>query len=352
MTIRNLCAESAEGAESTDTTDHDKISNFEAGFRYPLSATEHFSISHGADYSLFYRSMGKSLVLAVEQDELPIATVAATIRELRAPGGTIHRCAYIGDLKYRKSAGASRKLLSLLLELQDWCIQNADSALAVVMGGTQNLPDSYSGRLGLREMKQLGTMHIYRIPLQSPDSSHEFKQAEQIASARAHSIIDTSPRNFFSFKPNLNDDSDSECTSIISPIWLGTNAPGSTTAAGSSESPSVDCAVGCLQDTRRAKRLFREDGSEISNAHLTNFYFDSIDSAASIIESALESARENDFEALFLSLDTERSQQLSAVLEKLGATKSEAIIYGAGVIAEEQFNDHSNRNWCINSSEV
>ncbi|MBI1271188.1 hypothetical protein GC174_12215 [bacterium] len=352
MTIRNLCAESAESAESTDTTDHDKISNFEAGFRYPLSATEHFSISHGADYSLFYRSMGKSLVLAVEQDELPIATVAATIRELRSSSGETYRCAYIGDLKYRKEVGASRKLLSLLLELQDWCIQNADSALAVVMGGTQNLPDSYSGRLGLREMKQLGAMHIYRIPIRSLANVREFKLAERIASARAQRIIATCPQNFFGFKANLNDDSDSECTSIISPIWLGTTTSGSTTAAGSSENLSGGCAVGCLQDTRRAKRLFREDGSEILNAHLTNFYFDSIDSAASIIESALESARENNFEALFLSVDTERSQQLSAVLEKLGATKSEAIIYGAGVIAEEQFNDHSNRNWCINSSEV
>lgn len=349
MTIRSICAESAE---SIDTTKHDNISNFEAGFRYPLSPTEHFSISHGADYSLFYRSMGKSLVLAAEQDELPIATVAATIRELHSPSGNIHRCAYIGDLKYRKSTGASRQLLNLLLELQTWCIQKADSALAVVMGGTQKLPDSYSGRLGLREMKRLGTMHIYRIPIQSPASCGQFKEAELIASARAQSIIDTSPRNFFSFKPIQNGDSESECTSLISPIWLGTNAPVSITAAGSSESPSGGSAVGCLQDTRKAKRLFREDGSEILNAHLTNFYFDSIDSAASIIESALESARENDFEALFLSVDIERSQQLSAVLEKFGATKSEAIIYGAGVIAEEQFNDHSNRNWCINSSEV
>lgn len=349
MTIKNLCA---EGAERTDTTKHDNISNFEAGFRYPLSATEHFSISHGADYSLFYRSMGKSLVLAAEQDELPIATVAATIRELQSPGGTIHRCAYIGDLKYRKSAGASRKLLSLLLELQDWCIQNADSALAVVMGGTQNLPDSYSGRLGLRKMKRLGAMHIYRIPIQPLASCRQFKEAELIASARAHSIIATSPQNFFCFKPNQNGASDSECTSLISPIWLGTTAPVSTTDSDNGESSSVGCAAGCLQDTRKAKKLFREDGSEILNAHLTNFCFDSIDSAASIIESALESARNNNFEALFLSLDTERSQQLSAVLEKFGATKSEAIIYGVGVIAEEQFNDHSNRNWCINSSEV
>ncbi|MEZ4489262.1 MAG: hypothetical protein R3F51_16880 [Cyanobacteriota/Melainabacteria group bacterium] len=349
MTIKNLCA---EGAERTDTTKHDNISNFEAGFRYPLSPNEHFSISHGADYSLFYRSMGKSLVLAAEQDEIPIATVAATIRELQSPGGTIHRCAYIGDLKYRKSAGASRKLLSLLLELQDWCIQNADSALSVVMGGTQNLPDSYSGRLGLREMKRLGVMHIYRIPIQPLASCRQFKEAEQIASARAQSIIANNPQNFFCFKPIQNGDSESECTSLISPIWLGTNAPGSTTDLDNGESPSGDCAIGCLQDTRKAKKLFREDGSEILNAHLTNFYFDSIDSAASIIESALESARDNNFEALFLSVDTERSQQLSAVLEKLGATKSEALIYGAGVIAEEQFNDHSNRNWCINSSEV
>ena len=349
MTIRSICA---EGAESIESTDPNNISAFEAGFRYPLSPTEHFSISHGADYSLFYRSMGNSLVLAAEQDELPIATVAATIRELHSPCGTIQKCAYIGDLKYRKSTGASRKLLSLLLELQTWCIQNADSALAVVMGGTQNLPDSYSGRLGLRKMKRLGTMHIYRIPIQPLASCRQFKEAELIASARAHSIIDTSPRNFCSFKPIQNGDSESECTSLISPIWLGTNAPGSTTDLDNGESPSGDCAIGCLQDTRKAKKLFREDGSEILNAHLTNFYFDSIDSAASIIESALESARDNNFEALFLSVDTERSQQLSAVLEKLGATKSEALIYGAGVIAEEQFNDHSNRNWCINSSEV
>lgn len=346
MTIRNLCAESAESAESIDTTNHDKISNFEAGFKYPLSATEHFSISHGTDYSLFYRSMGDSLILAAEQDELPIATVAATIRNLHSPCGTIHKCAYIGDLKYRKSAGTARKLLSLLLELQTWCIQNADSALAVVMGGTQNLPDSYSGRLGLKEMKRLGTMHIYRIPIQSLASCHEFKQAEQIASARAHRIIDSGPRNFFSFKPNQNGDSDSECNSIISPIWLGT--------ADTVDSDISACggAVGCLQDTRRAKKLFREDGSEIINAHLTNFYFDSIDSAASIIETALELAGHNGFEALFLSLDNERSHELSEVLQNFGAKKSEAFIYGAGSIAEEPSNDHSYRNWCINSSEV
>lgn len=340
MTIKNLCA------ESLDTTNQNRISAFEAGFRYPLSMTENFSISHGADYSLFYRSMGESLVLAAEQGELPIATVAATIRELKNPSGKIHRCAYIGDLKYNKSVGASRKLLSLLLELQNWCVQKADSAIAIVMGGTQNLPDSYSGRLGLKEMKQLGTMQIYRIPVRSAESSRQFRQAERIDGTIADCFIETSPRNFICFKPNSAVDIDPESTSDIGAIWLGTaDTVDSNISTGGG-------SIGCLQDTRKAKKLFREDGSEILNAHLTNFYYQDIESAASIIESSLALARQNSFEALFLSLDNERSHELSRLLQNLGATRSEAIIYGAGVIADANDINNSNRNWCINSSEV
>ncbi|MEZ4537837.1 MAG: hypothetical protein R3D26_22990 [Cyanobacteriota/Melainabacteria group bacterium] len=48
---------------------------------------------------------------------------------------------------------------------------------------------------------------------------------------------------------------------LISSIWLGTTAPGSTTDPDNGESSSVD-AAGCLQDTRKAKKLLEKTAAK------------------------------------------------------------------------------------------
>src|SRR5262249_59538191 len=59
-------------------------------------------------------------------------------------------------------------------------------------------------------------------------------------------------------------------------------------------------ACGCLEDTRRAKRLVADDGREMVSAHLSCFAWNEIRSAATLLRAALGRAAALGFPALFV----------------------------------------------------
>ncbi|MGD9682495.1 MAG: hypothetical protein AB7W16_15015 [Candidatus Obscuribacterales bacterium] len=307
------------------------LEEFEASFSYPLGEGRRFHISHGEDYGLFFRSMGESAVLVAESRNGPVGTIAVCLRELRAPDGSQTSCAYIGDLKL-SSSGSGRALLTMLRDLQSWCMARTGAAVAVVMEGTSITPERYSGRLGLAPMERLGSFAIYQMPARLCPGRLRHEVA-MITPLEARGLAEKLSRPEYRFTIEKRDSR----RSLMAPVWLKTRSGG---------------AVACLEDTRMAKRLFREDGSEIRNCHLTCFQFDDPDEARSIIAAARDLAFRAGFEAIFMSLDSERAGALS---ETLADTPSDpdppppagALVYGAGSLITARHN-----NWYINSSEV
>jgi len=308
------------------------LEEFEASFSYPLGEGRRFHISHGDDYGLFFRSMGESAILVAEGRNGPVATIAVCLRELRAPDGSHTSCAYIGDLKLSASAGSGRALLAMLRELQSWCMVRTGAAVAVVMEGTAITPERYSGRLGLAPMKRLGSFAIYQIPARLCPGRLRHEVA-MITPLDAIELAEKLSRPEYRFAIEKRDTR----RSLMAPVWLKTRS---------------EKAVACLEDTRMAKRLFREDGSEIRNCHLTCFQFEDPGEARSIVTAARDLAFRAGFEAIFMSLDNERAGVLTEVLSETLAgpdlpPPSGALVYGAGCLIADRHN-----NWYINSSEV
>ncbi|HVR73336.1 MAG TPA: hypothetical protein VMT52_03355 [Planctomycetota bacterium] len=77
---------------------------FEAGFTYPLGKNQTFHISHGDDYSRFYRSMGEAVCFVAEEGGSIVGTVSAAMCRLVLPAEDEKMVAYVGDLKLASEA--------------------------------------------------------------------------------------------------------------------------------------------------------------------------------------------------------------------------------------------------------
>lgn len=75
MTVLRLDQNSAPAIRAAMT-------RFEESFTYPLGAAMRFSISHGADYSRFYSSMGDSATFVTERQGAVLGTVSVAVRNL------------------------------------------------------------------------------------------------------------------------------------------------------------------------------------------------------------------------------------------------------------------------------
>jgi hypothetical protein len=104
-------------------------------------------------------------------------------------------------------------------------------------------------------------------------------------------------------------------------------------------------ACGRLEDTRGAKRLFRNDESEMVSAHLAAFAYSAPESADELLSSACESAASAGIPALFVACPGSGGT-LPEKLERPPntAVASKATIYATAV--GEQF------PWNISSSEI
>lgn len=316
MNVRRLDAETDVGLAAA-------LNAFESGFSYPLGARQRFSIDHGADYTRFFRAMGNAQCFVAEREGAIAGVLAAAVRSVVQPDGTAREACYLGDLKIARDARGRRVLLHLARSAMAWMPRSVEAAYAVVMGGTEATPDGYTGRAGLPVLRSLSHITIAR-----------FETVAAAEGASPASIVQTSAESAraclrrFSLGRYCTPPGDASQRSAMTPVWL------------------MHCngrATGLLEDTRLAKRLVLDDGTELTSAHLSGFAYSDPASGAVLVEGALARAHALGFPALFVAVP---AAHLDALLSALGrpASLAPATVFGHGFAP--------GIDWNINTAEI
>jgi len=296
---------------------NEKMSEFEQSFRYPLGDSGTFSISHGDDYSRFFRAMGKSRIyLACYQGEI-VGSLAMVQRPLCQNGKTVNSL-YIGDLKIKRKNG--RILYCLIKEAHDDNIELRDiPQYGVMMKGTEKRPSDYTGRMGLPKFKNMGEVAIIRIPVINEAGQ---KKYDQIGLPGAIALAEELRQTKYSFPMGR-------------PKIRSLNVPQGFCL-------SDKTAVCILEDTLTAKRLFNDKGNEIVSGHLSSFQYGSAREGLELIKAIMPEAAENSYPALFFSVPLEDKEIFLNGIE--GAHCAPAFVYGR--------NMEKAKRWQLNTSEI
>jgi hypothetical protein len=297
------------------------LAEFEEPFTYPLGPGRFFRISHGEDYTLFFRSQGDASCFIAEDQDRVVGTLATAIRQVRMPDGTERATAYFGDLKIAANARGGMVLARLARAAEAWLRPKVSSAFAVVMGGTSFTPEAYTGRAGIPGFEELGRIVVFRIS-GSDTLEHDLPRFVTNREA-ALSCYRCLSLGFYSCPVG-----EANQRSQITPVWL--------------MSPDAS-ACGMLEDTRKAKRLIIGDSSELLSAHLSCFAYASVSAAAHLITTALQHALRLGLPALFLSVPDTDGPALRIALRDFEILSAPAIIYGTGL---------RSGSWNINTSEI
>lgn len=297
------------------------LHEFESRFHYPLGEGRWFSISHGEDYTRFFRAIGQARCFVAERAGDILGVVSVSRCQLRQPDGRVIEAAYFSDLKVAE-LGDGRTLLKLLRESVAWARRTPTTpGFSIVMDGTARDPTSYTGRLGIPRYVELAKLMILRIPCDAIVAAGDAVQAspaevrKQFASLTAGSYA--------------TGGGDSETRSQI-------GAHGLMLADGGS--------CGIIEDTRRCKLLFRDDGDEMISAHLSCFGYRNPAGAVSLISSALAWCRQQELPALFVALPQNDSEQIVTQLPEQALVQAPATVYGFGL--------DTGIDWSVNTSEI
>ena len=299
------------------------LADFEKQFRYPLGENETFHISHGRDYTRFFRAIGDATVFVAEQHGEVLGTLAGVRRPLRFPGGAVCDVAYICDYKVRPGAGAGRVLLRLGKGLEH-CFGEAAGGrgYGIVMGGSRRAPEDYTGRCGIPDFQRVGEITILRFDTAAGPSTH---RASIVSAAEAAAAW-----------PSL----------IAREAFL----PLGGSPATRSSLPPVPLlladgqACGVVEDTSRGKRLLRDEHREMNAAHLSQFAYSGTAAGAALIGAALAVGREAGSPALFVSIPARDTAAFRDHLRALHPLEAPAAIYACGL--------ESGRAWHVASSEI
>lgn len=190
------------------------------------------------------------------------------------------------------------------------------------MDGTAANPAIYSGRLGIPHFTAAGKVAVLQIALRAPNTGSACKPEVEIVSEAA------ARAQFARLAGGFHCPSGSpQERSQISPLWLATTG-----------------ASGCLEDTRKVKRLVKNDGSEIVAAHLSNFAYSDVNAAALMINSAATLAALQHFQCLFVSFPWQDCQSIVQALPALNMLVASATVYAHALTAGNP--------WFVHSSEI
>ena len=269
------------------------LAAFEQHFRYPLGPADSFSISHAPDYTAFFRSMGTACVYVAEVDGAVAGILTVVRRAVILADGSRVPAAYFCDTKVAPQHRGTPVLARLALMARDDVMSaGITAAYAVVMAGSPT-PDSYTGRLGIPAFRKLASLIVMRIPVSaSPDFSCVEWQYDFPENAMRPTGGDASNR------------------SLMSPLAVG---------AGH--------ATGVLMDTRRGKRLWDRNGTEMLSAHLVNVSCRKPLEWRMLLDQALLEARRAGFPAVFTSLPASSIAATSGQIS--GWTR--AAVFGIGL---------------------
>jgi hypothetical protein len=298
------------------------LAAFETQFTYPLGPGRFFRISHGDDYPRFFRAIGTAACFIVEQQGCVLGTLGAAVRRLALPDGHERPVIYLGDLKVAPEARGGMGLPRLVRAAQEWAGAQADAAFGVVMDGTRVTPERYTGRLGIPPFRELGKVTVLRLSTASDGGSPDVRFVTTAGPAVACYRRLSAGRY-------ASPGGDPAERSEIAPVWL-THSDGS--------------ACGRLEDTRRAKRLIADDGTEMRSAHLSAFAFGDLRAGVELLREAIRRAGSLGSPALFVAVSLAEAEGIRAALPGVEAVAAPATVFGAGL---EPF-----PLWNINTTEI
>jgi hypothetical protein len=283
---------------------------FETQFTYPLGPGRSFRISHGDDYPRFFRAIGEAACFVAERQGRVLGTLGAAVRPLVLPDGSERGVVYLGDLKIAPSARGGRTLPRLARAAQDWVGNRADAAFAVVMDGTSATPERYTGRLGIAAFREVGKILVLRLltATERADADERFPAAPAPAVEACYRRLSLGRYAGRGGNPVER--------SEMGPIWL-MHPDGS--------------ACGRLEDTRRAKRLIEDDGTEMRAAHLSAFAYANVQTGAELIREALRRAAALAFPALFVAVPALEAESMRRTLEGIDIVLAPATVFAAGL---------------------
>lgn len=295
------------------------LEQFETGFRYPLGKDHWFRISHGEDYTRFFRAIGTSRCFVATRHDDVAGVISVSRCQVRAPDGTDVDAAYLADLKVAGREG--RTLLRLLRQAVDWSLEGAKCGFSIVMDGTAQDPTSYTGRLGIPKYIELGKLMILRIAsVPAANTPNVPRVSLDAVRSRFHELTAA----------------DYAVGSGVPATRSKMDPTGMMLASGN--------ACGILEDTRRCKWLFRDDGSEMVSAHLSNFgYTDSRD-GLQLLRTVAHHCHQIDVPAFFVSIPARRYEAMSSLLGRDGVTEAPATVFGHGF--------RPGLDWSVHTSEI
>lgn len=298
------------------------LARFEAQFTYPLGPGRCFRISHGSDYSRFYRAMGESTCFVAESDGIVQGTLSAAVRPLKHPDGQKRPVLYLGDLKVAPGGRSGRTLLTLANAMQRWAEPRVAAAYGIVMDGTRGLPQQYTGRLGIPPFREIGKIAVIRLPTTSDQAGNQgaWDSSETAGPACFRELSAGQCVGIGGFP---------EMRSEQPPLWLV---------------KSDGAACGRLEDTRQAKRLISDDDMELRSAHLSCFAFRDPLAGAALLKVASRLAAIRGFPALFFSVAVPVARVLCRDWTESEIVIAPATVYGTGL--EPQV------SWNINTAEI
>ena len=285
------------------------LADFEKEFSYPLGPGQSFSISHGADYSLFFRCMGEARIYLAEVSGSIVGALAVVQRTAVLADGSMIPAVYFCDAKVATAHRGRTVLGRLALQARDETMARGyQAAYSVVMSGS--IPtDVHTGRLGIPQFNAIGRLAVLRF-----NTQHGFETAVSLPSGQSGA--------YHRFQAG-----DAAPSSKIIPQAL-----------------EVDGARGILVDTRLGKRLWRSNGQEIVSAHLTSLHFESARALSDLIGAAIELTGQMGIAGLFMALPAD-DPILGAIIESgiVTPTVAQATIFGTGL---------PEGRWMVNTSEI
>lgn len=294
------------------------LARFEEQFTYPLGPGRSFRISHGSDYPRFFRAVGDAVCFVAERKGEVLGVLCLAVTQVYTPDDAVPAI-YLGDLKVTPAARGGRVLVRMAEAANAWCRGRAERGFGVVMDGTPVTPDRYTGRLGIPQFHKAAQIAILRLPAGAvPGENWETTAARgaecfaRLAGARAHT----------------NGGNPAE-RSETAPLWLV--APDGS-------------ACGRFEDTRRAKRLITNDGSEMLSAHLSCIGYASHAALARLLKGACGVAAIRGFPALFVAVPLEEANEVLAHLNEPGVVVAPATVFASGF--------EPNQPWAINTAEI
>jgi len=304
-----------------DATLAQALGRFESRFTYPLGESTAFRVSHGDDYSRFYRAMGDSRVVIAERGGEVLGTLGGAVREVRSPDGGSLSALYVGDLKVLPGLEAGLVLVRLAAVLMAWAAPRVTAAFGVVMDGTHKTPQRYTGRFGIPAFSELGRIMVLRVACERAADAGRQRACPEVEGLE---IFQALTRGHYAPTNSVAAE-----RSTLVPRWMRLES---------------GLACGMLEDTGKAKRLFEVGGGELRSAHLSYFAFAHPGAGAQLLLQAAAQAAALEFPALFCAVPVDRAPPLLDALGSVACTLAPATVYGAGLA--------KGFAWHLNTSEI